>query len=102
MHNDSSPAKPITGRPCKDPAAGPMSDAERGRAYRERKKLAAAAAVAAPKSTAADLIQDRTDAELQEALRQALAEARRHPTRKRPKERAAQIVAEFARRYPLG
>ena len=78
-----------------------MSDAERGRAYRERKRLAAARTVAAPKSAVSGLIQERTDAELQEALRQALVETRRYPTRKRPKLRAAQIVAEFARRYPL-
>lgn len=102
MQNDSDPAKPITGRPCKDPAAGPMSDAERGRAYRERKKLAAAAAVGAPRSAAAQLIQERTDAELHEALRQALTDVRRQPTRKTPKQRVARIVAEFARRYPLG
>lgn len=79
-----------------------MSDAERGRAYRERKRLAAAKAVAASKAAAAQLIQEQTDAELQEALRQALTETRRHPASRRAKERAAQIVAEFARRYPCG
>jgi len=101
MQNASLPAK-FTGRPCKDPEAGPMSVAERGRAYRERKKLAAAKTLSAPKSLVPRLIQERTDAELQEALRQALTEAKRYPNRKTIQQRLAQIVAEFARRYPLG
>lgn len=99
MHHNTSPAKLHTGRPCKDPEAGPMSDAERGRLYRERKKLAAAAALSAPKSSAALLIQERTDAELHEALRQALTDVRRQPTRKAPRQRVALIVGEFQRRY---
>lgn len=102
MQNDPSATNPLTGRPCKDPTAGPMSVAERGRAYRERKKLAAAKTLSAPQSIASELIQERTDAELQEALRQALTEAKRHPRRKTVQQRLAQIVAEFARRYPLG
>lgn len=93
-------AKPLSGRPCKDPAAGPMSNAERGRAYRQRKKLAAAAALSAPKSLASQLIQERTDAELHEALRQALTDVRRQPSRKAPRQRVALIVTEFRRRYP--
>lgn len=76
-----------------------MSDAERGRAYRERKKLAAAKALSAPTSLAAQLIQGRTDAELHEALRQALTDVRRQPSRKAPRQRVARIVAEFQRRY---
>lgn len=102
MPHASTSTKPLTGRPCKDPAAGPMSVAERGRAYRERKKLAAAKTLSAPRTTAAQLIQEQTDAELQEALRQALTETRRQPKSRRARERAAQIAAEFARRYPLG
>lgn len=100
MHHDNTAAKTHTGRPCKDPAAGPMSDAERGRAYRQRKKLAAAAALSAPKSLAPQLIQERTDAELHEALRQALTDVRRQPSQKAPRQRVALIVAEFHRRYP--
>lgn len=100
MHNSASPAKPPTGRPCKDPVTGRMSDAERGRAYRKRKKLAAAKTLSAPSSIAPKLIQERTDAELQEALRQALTEAKRFPRRRAAQQRLAQIVAEFARRYP--
>lgn len=100
MNHDNTAAKPHAGRPCKDPAAGPVSDAERGRAYRQRKKLAAAAALSAPKSLAPQLIQERTDAELHEALRQALVDVRRQPSRKAPRQRVALIVAEFHRRYP--
>lgn len=100
MKYDAGPAKSHTGRPCKNPAAGPMSDAERGRAYRQRKKLAAATALSAPKSQAPRLTQKRTDAELHEALRQALADVRRQPTRKAPRQRVALIVTEFHRRYP--
>lgn len=75
-----------------------MSDAERARAYRLRKEKLAAAAVA--NSTNAQFVQERTDAELLEALRQALTDVRRQPTRKPPKQRTARILAELARRYP--
>lgn len=77
-----------------------MSAAERGRAYRQRKKQAAAAALNAPRSLAPQLIQERTDAELHEALRQALTDVRRQPSRRAPRQRVALIVAEFHRRYP--
>lgn len=100
MSHDNTATKQHPGRPCKDPAAGPMSDAERGRAYRQRKKLVAAAALNAPKSLAPQMIQERTDAELHEALRQALTDVRRQPSRKAPRQRVALIVAEFHRRYP--
>ncbi|WP_372362495.1 hypothetical protein ACCQ10_06055 [Xanthomonas sp. NCPPB 1325] len=59
-----------------------MSIAERGRAYGERKKLAAAKVMATSNAVAARVIQGQTDAELQEALHQALAEAHRHPNNK--------------------
>ena len=75
-----------------------MSDAERARAYRHRKESIAAEAVA--KSTNAQFVQERTDAELLEALRQSLTDVRRQPTRKPPKQRTARILAELARRYP--
>ena len=94
------PSKRRTGRPYKDPAQGPMSDAERARAYRHRKESMAAAAVA--NSTNASFVQERTDAELLEALRQALTDVRRQPTGKPPKQRTARILAEFTRRYPNG
>lgn len=77
-----------------------MSDAERARAYRIRKEKLAAAAVA--KSANTQFVAERTDAELLEALRQALTDVRRQPTRKPPKQRTARILAEFARRYPCG
>lgn len=95
-----APPKRRTGRPYKDPAQGPMSDAERARAYRHRKESIAAEAIA--KSTNAQFVAERTDAELLEALRQALTDVRRQPTRTPPKQRAARILAEFARRYPNG
>lgn len=94
--------KPFTGHPRKDLAAGPVSIAGCGRAYRQRKKLAVARTLSAPKWVASELIQERTDAELQEALRQALTETKRYSRRKTVQQRLAQIVAEFARRYPLG
>ena len=78
-----------------------MSNAERSRAYRLRKEKFASWTVGATKSSFALFVQERTDAELQEALRQAMTDVRRNPNRKRPRERVAQIVAEFARRYPL-
>lgn len=79
MQNAASSAKPHTDRPCKDPSAGPMGDAERGPAYRKRKKFAASKTICAAKLSVSQLIQARTDAELQEALRQALVETRRYP-----------------------
>lgn len=100
MSNDPAPPKRRTGRPHKDPAAGPMSDAERARAYRHRKEGIAAAVVA--NSTNTGFVQERTDAELLEALRQALTDVRRQPTRTAPRQRTARILAEFARRYPNG
>lgn len=77
-----------------------MSDAERARAYRLRKEKLAAAAVA--NSTDVQFVQERTDAELHEALRQALTNVRRQPSRKAPRQRVALIVTEFQRRYPNG
>ena len=100
MNPGSTTLKQQPGRPCKDPATGPMSDAERGRAYRKRKKLAAAEALSAPKPLATQLIRERTDAELHEALRQALTDVRREPSRKASRQRVGLIVAEFRRRYP--
>ena len=79
-----------------------MSDADRARAYRLRKESHAASTVLAPKSSFAQYAQERTDAELLEAMRQALTEVRRHPKGKTHKGRLSRIVAEFARRYPNG
>lgn len=73
-----------------------MSDAERGRRYRERKKIAAAAVLKAPGSLGAELIQERTDAELHEALRQVLTETRRHPTSRTAQLREAAAAVKKA------
>lgn len=89
------------GRPCKLPELGPMSDAERARAYRVRKRSRAGLALAQVSRSKADgpnWLRDYTDAQLLEAMRISLANVR--VGSKADMKRAGKIAAELARRYP--
>ncbi|MCD9096524.1 hypothetical protein [Luteimonas fraxinea] len=94
------------GRPCANPDRGPMTDAERARAYRNRVRSRAGLAraqadrdVRRKVRTELTFLGDYSDAQLLEAIRLTLAEVR-DIGNKGSKARAAHLVAELARRYP--
>lgn len=94
------------GRPCKDPERGPMTEAERARAYRNRVRSRAGLARAQADRDLrrkvgheVTFLGDYSDAQLLEAIRITVGEVRDFGN-KGSKARAAHLVAELARRYP--
>lgn len=97
--HDMHPAK--RGRPCLDPDAGPMTEAERARRYRRRRTLSAQKAnTNASRKIANEALPRYSDVDLIDAIRLAVADAKDFP-RGIGRKRAGVLIAELSRRYPV-
>lgn len=103
---DLLPAK--RGRPCLDLHNGPMTDAERARRYRESRK-ASIAQVRHFAGRERAWISEQSDLDLLDAIRQDVSLVNTISARGQGKrgtaparKRIASLVAELARRYPMG